>query len=46
LQKYEIFKVADELIQKEYQDGEAIIKQGGAADAFYLLEEVSPYLSF
>eukprot|EP01102_Stenamoeba_stenopodia_P020656 TRINITY_DN813_c0_g1_i1.p1 TRINITY_DN813_c0_g1~~TRINITY_DN813_c0_g1_i1.p1 ORF type:complete len:460 (-),score=93.64 TRINITY_DN813_c0_g1_i1:280-1659(-) len=39
LQKYEIFKVADELVQREYNDGENIIQQGEAANGFFLLEE-------
>ena len=41
LEPYELLNLADALERRYYQDGQCIIKQGDAADAFYIVEDGS-----
>ncbi len=39
LEPYEMMNIADALERKYYNDGDCVIKQGDAADAFYIVED-------
>lgn len=39
LEAYEMMNLADALERKYYNDGDCVIKQGDAADAFYIVED-------
>ena len=41
LETYEMMNLADALERRYYSDGDCIIKQGDAADAFYIVEDGS-----
>ena len=41
LETYEMMNLADALERRYYADGDCIIKQGDAADAFYIVEDGS-----